>query len=102
MTANLTGQQLREKGQRLVVDNSPEDYKNAVREAIAELIASGRPFTADDVHRMIPRELQPHHPNVLGAMLGGAASAGRIAAVSHRKSGRKSRHASHNKLWRAA
>ena len=98
----LTGQQLREQGQQLVVDNSPEDYKNAAREAIAQLIESGKPFTADDVHRLIPDELQPHHPNVLPAMLGGAASAGRIVGDSYRKSGRRTRHASHNKLWRAA
>lgn len=99
MTAGITE---RDEGFRIVLENCPDDYREHAIAALDHLTAKGAPFNADDVRALIPSGLVPHSPNVIGAIIGGRASAGRILPVGEYNSPRKSRHASRNRMWRAA
>lgn len=79
------------------------DYDAAARRALARCIRSGRPFTADDIHRRIPAELKPTAgSNVVPSLLGVSAAAGEIRRVGEANSARASRHGSRNQVWIAA
>lgn len=99
MTAGITE---RDEGFRIVLENCPDDYREHALAALDLLMAQRAPFNADDVRTLIPSYLVPHSPNVIGAIIGGRASAGRIVAVGEYSSPRKTRHASRNRMWRAA
>lgn len=75
-------------------------YDEAARTALARCIRSGEPFTADDVHRRIPAEVEPDAShNVVPSLLGVHASAGLIRRVGAANSSRPSRHGSRNQVW---
>lgn len=76
----------------------------AIRDAVAALAASGRPFTAEDVRERIAAD--PHvsrqvaeRTNVLPAVFSAAASAGTIRAIGYTRATRRSRHASVLRIW---
>ena len=101
-----TAAQLRDAGQAdvLAADTAPHrDYASLVREAIAELDEGPDfHFTAEDVRWIVERhypEVQPHSPNVLPAVLGSLASAGRIRAVGHTRCTRSSRRHGWMRVW---
>lgn len=75
------------------------EYRRWAEEVLGELIAMGRPFSADHVRSMIPSTLVPHHPNVLPSLFAHASQAGRIRPVGEVRSNRKVRHGSLNRLW---
>lgn len=70
--------------------------------ALAELIRERCEFTADALRERVPPEVQPHHPNVLPAIIQAAARRGEIVPVRWEPSTRPSRHASVNRVWIAA
>jgi len=74
-------------------------YRQQAEQIIHDLIRAGDPFTADDVRRAMPPDLEPHSPNVLPSLLGNLASKGEITSVDWRISRRRSRHASRNRVW---
>jgi hypothetical protein len=74
-------------------------YRQHAEAVITELIAAGDPFTADDVRRAMPTDLEAHHPNVLPSLLGCLSARGAIKPVDWATSGRRSRHASRNRVW---
>lgn len=83
-------------------DNQP-DYAEAARSALAACVRSGRPFTADDLHRAIPTGIEPDRShNVVPSLLGASAAAGVIRRIGAAHSARPSRHSSRNALWIAA
>jgi len=85
-------------------------YADYVREALDGLIELGDPwrFTAEDVRtdahwcaERDGRDFDPA-PNLIPAILGGYARAGRIVRVNDVASTRRSRHGSRIGVWRAA
>jgi hypothetical protein len=74
-------------------------YRDYAEHSLTILARSGESFTVDDVHRAIPDGLLPHHPNLLGALIGTWAMHGRITRVGEKASRRSSRHSAHNGLW---
>lgn len=42
-------------------------WHTAAHRALTKLAKTGKPFTADHLRRLIGEDVQPHHPNVIGA-----------------------------------
>lgn len=74
-------------------------YLRAAEEAIEQLIAMDRPFSADHVRSMIPAAIVPHSKNVLPSLFSRLSKSGRIRAVGEARSTRKARHGSTNRMW---
>jgi hypothetical protein len=75
-------------------------YRDHAEEVITRYIRQGALFTADDIHRLIPEGIEPHSPNVLPSLLAYYSRRKLIRPVGWAASGRASRHASHNRIWR--
>ena len=99
------GKQLRDKGMADVIAADQavhRPYSEHARDVIDRLIAEGRTFTSEDVRAAIPADVEAHHPNVLPAVLGSLASAGRIRRIGEYHSTRLSRRYGRNSFWKAA
>lgn len=99
------GKALRDEGMSAVLaaDTAPHrSYGEIAREVIDQFIEEGRTFTSEDVRAEIPSNVEAHHPNVLPAVLGSLASAGRIRRVGEYHSTRLSRRYGRNSFWKAA
>ena len=98
-----TGAQLRDAGQDAVIaadTAAHRGYAALVAEGVDHL--AGLPFTAEDVRSHIEDrhpDARPHHPNVIGATLGGMANAGRIRAVGYRQSTRPTSRCRVLRVW---
>lgn len=77
-------------------------YREHFEAALSELIREGKPFTADDVRRRVRPDVAPHHPNVIGALMAGAATKGLIREIAWRRSTTRSRHAGRVAVWLSA
>lgn len=75
------------------------DFRDYAERALAALIRSGHAFTSDDVRKGIPAGVEPHHPNLLGSVIGTAASRREIVGVDRAVSGRRTRHGSQLTVW---
>lgn len=75
------------------------DYRHRAETALAELIQSGRTFTADDLRKALGEDLDHAGPNVLPSVIGTAASRRAIVPAGEYRSHRRSRHASRNRVW---
>lgn len=67
--------------------------------AIQQRADSGVPFTADDVQADLPDGIEPHSPNLLPALMQGAAKRGLIRMHGLAHSTRPSRHAGRVCVW---
>ena len=75
------------------------DWGDYADEAIKRLVKKGKPFTADDVRRLIPDEVQPSTPNAYGGLFQAWRKAGWIEPVGWAVSKHtKRRHGSH-RVW---
>jgi len=79
-------------------------YREAAEHALAELAKSEQEFTADDVHRLIPKDLIPHSPNVLPSLFSQWSKKNkqkprRIRTIGYRQSTRDSRHGGVVRVW---
>jgi len=74
------------------------DHRDRAESALDELIAAGRPFTADDVRRLAG-PLDDAGPNLLPSVIGTAASRRLIVPAGEYRSTRRSRRASRNRVW---
>lgn len=76
-------------------------YRDAVETVLAELVASGQPFTADDVRNGVPDHVdaEAHSPNVLPSVLGIWAARRLIVPCGEYRSRRRPRRASRNRVW---
>lgn len=85
-------------------------YGDHIRDALADLIEHGEPFTADDVAERAQTIAgyaghlgEPHSPNLLGSIIGTAARTGRITRTGRRcRSTHPTRNAAYNAEWRPA
>lgn len=110
MTAT-TGRELRAQGQAdvLAADAAPHrGYGDYVKRALTQLTKSTATFTTEDVRRLVDQlmdadgvHVEPHHPNVIGAVMGGWAAARHIEWVGDYHSTRKRRRYGRNGIWRA-
>lgn len=69
--------------------------------ALNTLIAKGDPFTIEDLRKLVPTDITPHHHNAWGALISTAAQAGHIQRCGIAKTHRKRAHAREVKLWQA-
>lgn len=100
-----TGEQLRIEGiqANLAAATSPtRDFAWHAARVMARFMREHREFSAEDIRREIPAGVEPHHPNVLGSVIGAARSRGEIVPVGRCLTTRPSRHASRNTVWTAA
>lgn len=100
MTTN--GKALRDDGQSAVIAADTAVHRGAgdhIRDALDHLIKTGYQFTADDVRALLPADVEPHSPNLLPAIMGGYAQAGRITAIGMCRPTRASRRHSRNLVW---
>ncbi|TCO64365.1 hypothetical protein [Actinocrispum wychmicini] len=74
-------------------------YREAAETVLADLVADGRPFTAEDIRNGIPEDIEAHSPNVLPSVLGIWAARRRIVPCGEYRSRRRSRRASRNRVW---
>ena len=102
-----TGLDLRHDGQRIVTENDREQHREFVRRAIDACIVLGFEFNADDIRRRAAllaasegKSFRPHSPNLLPAVIGGYAAAGRIERVGEYHSTRKERRYGRNSVYR--
>ena len=99
----MTGAQLRASGQAAVLaaDVAPHrGYAALIAEAVDRL--EGLPFDAEEVRWYIEAnypDARPHHPNVIGATLGGMANAGHVRAVCYRQSTRPTSRCRVLRVW---
>lgn len=97
-----TGHALRDQGQAAVLaaDVAPHrGYADLVRAVVEDFLIE---FTAEDIREVVEDvwpDVQPHSPNVLPAVLGSLASAGRIRAVGHTRCTRSSRRHGWMRVW---
>lgn len=77
-------------------------FREHAERALAELIRAQVEFTAEDVRDRIPPGVEAHHPNVLPAVIRLAAQRRQIEPVGWKQAERPTRHASVNRIWRAA
>lgn len=110
----MTAYALRNRGQSDVIaadKAAHREYANLVREALDALIllnVNGGTFTADDIRdRAATCALADDlpfdpAPNLIPAVIGGYAAAGRIERVGDYHSARRSRRYSRNAIWRAS
>lgn len=91
------GRALRDDGVSRVDANTPDDWKSAVQMQIAKLAATGQPFTAENVRRVVGDP--PNHPNAMGAQFISACRANVIEKVGYVNPARPTRHASVIALW---
>lgn len=102
MGNSTTGRALREDGTTAVVAADTainRGYGDHVRDALDAMIAAGEPFNADDIRARIPDGVEPHSPNLLPAIIGGYAAAGRIKSIGMVRPARASRRYSRNLMW---
>ncbi|GAA5104725.1 hypothetical protein [Haloechinothrix salitolerans] len=74
-------------------------YREAAETVLAELVREGRPFTAEDIRKGIPDDVEAHSPNVLPSVLGTWAARRLIVPCGEYRSRRRSRRASRNRVW---
>jgi hypothetical protein len=74
-------------------------YREAVEIVLADLVAAGLPFTADDIRKGIPEGVEAHSPNILPSVLGTWAARRVIVPCGEYRSRRRSRRASRNRVW---
>lgn len=103
----MTGLDLRHDGQRIVIENDREQHRDFVRRSIEVCIDLGFEFTADDIRYRAAmlaasegKSFRPHHANLLPAVIGGYAAAGRIERVGEYHSTRKERRYGRNSVYR--
>lgn len=75
------------------------DFLHHAEKALAELIAEGKEFTAEDIRRRIPDGIEAHSPNVLPSLMSRASRAGLIEYRGPCHATRRSRHAGRIGRW---
>ena len=102
---NSEGEQLKLAGfaQVLAADAAGHrGYGEYIRDELDRLISEGRPFTSEDLTRAVPEGVEPHSPNVIGAIVGSAAKSGVIVPHGWTSSRRPSRRCGRLMVWIAA
>jgi hypothetical protein len=98
--ANDDGLRLRDDGMRAALHASDSRWKVAAEDALADLIASGLEFTADDLRARVG--VLASSPNALGALIAKAARRDQIAPTGVTTSTRPERHGGLLRTWKGA
>lgn len=102
----VSGEQLKFDGVEAVLAaaTAPHrvDYRDAAMAAVEQLCATGRTWTLDDVHKLIPEDVKPHSPNTLPAIISALSRRGAIVPDGWASSSRPARRAGYSRRWRAA
>ena len=75
----MSGYTLKEAGCAKVIDNTPDDWKEAALAIIKAMASSGMSFSAEDVRQLAGDP--PNHPNAFGAIFNAAAKTGLIIRI---------------------
>ena len=89
---------MRNEGIERVVDNTPEDYREAFRKAALELVAEGKLLTSEDITARCG--MPPNHCHAVGGLIWGLVSSGLIEPVEDAKSKVPTSHAARLRLYR--
>lgn len=97
-----TGSQLRDEGINAVLDADVAPHRGCrehIERVLDELIAAGHPFCADDVHKLLPEDMQPHSPYLIPALFRVYRTREQIRQVGWATSTRPTRHAGVVRMW---
>ena len=107
--ANLAeGRRRRDEGTARAGDGAPavlvSAWKAKAQEALDRLVATGEPFSADDLvlgNETLGVEAvgEPPHPNLLGALFRVLSASGKVQPVGYQSSVRPSAHARVQRIW---
>jgi hypothetical protein len=92
------GRRLRDDGMSAALHASDSHWKAAAEDALADLIASGLEFTADDLRARVG--VLASSPNALGALIAKAARRDQIAPTGVTTSTRPERHGGLLRTWK--
>jgi hypothetical protein len=93
------GRRLRDDGMKAAEHAAHPWVRSAIDQAIRELIATGQPFTSDDVRAKAP---PIGSPNLLGARINAAARRDEIARIGFVQTMRPEAHGRYISQWQAA
>jgi hypothetical protein len=96
----MVGYYLKESGCSKVIDNTPDDWKDATMAIIKAMASSGMTFHAEDVRKLAGDP--PNHPNAFGAMFNAAVKMKLIVRVGDIMATRDNAHARRISLYRGA
>jgi hypothetical protein len=96
----MSGYTLKEKGCSKVIDNTPDDWKDAALAIIKAMASSGMTFHAEDVRGLVGDP--PNHPNAFGAIFNVAAKTGLIIRIGDVMAKRDNAHARRISLYKGA
>jgi hypothetical protein len=96
----MSGYTLKEKGCSKVMDNTPDDWKEAALAIIKAMASSGMTFHAEDVRGLVGDP--PNHPNAFGAIFNVAAKTGLIIRIGDVMAKRDNAHARRISLYKGA
>ncbi len=96
----MSGYTLKEKGCSKVIDNTPDDWKDAALAIIKAMASSGMTFHAEDVRGLVGDP--PNHPNAFGAVFNVAAKTGLIIRIGDVMAKRDNAHARRISLYKGA
>jgi hypothetical protein len=96
----MSGYTLKEKGCSKVMDNTPDDWKDAALAIIKAMASSGMTFHAEDVRGLVGDP--PNHPNAFGAVFNAAAKTGLIIRIGDVMAKRDNAHARRISLYKGA
>jgi len=97
-----TGTDLRDQGQADVIAADAAIHRGVTEDinaVIADLIAEGQEFTAEDIRDRLPEDARPHSDNLLPAVIGSLAARRKIRRVGERRCTRPSRRAGWMRVW---
>lgn len=91
------------RGQKQVLDNSKEEWKEQIFQIIRYLAATRKEFTFDDVRMSAKKAcfMPPHHPGAWGAVMRSAATSLKCIRKTgrYRKSSLVSSHSRPQEIW---
>lgn len=96
----MGGYNLKEAGCAKVIDNTPDDWKEATLAIIKAMASSGMTFHAEDVRKLAGDP--PNHPNAFGAMFNAAVKMKLIVRVGDIMATRDNAHARRISLYKGA
>jgi hypothetical protein len=96
----MGGYNLKESGCSKVIDNTPEDWKEATMAIIKAMASSGMTFNAEDVRKLAGDP--PNHPNAFGAIFNAATRLKLIVRVGDIIAKRDNAHARRISLYKGA
>lgn len=95
------GRRRRDAGMEFATHSTLISWKRVAEKRLAELAATGREFTAEDLRERVGHPLGSHD-NSMGPLFGAAARRGEIVHVGYQQATRPEAHARILRVWRGA